>query len=83
MQEYLHNVYGRFDTDGLKERVDVYIPVTCLRGITWCAMAWIQYQDPQKAIFNESTFQKLKDYLSDDFLERIDQEYLSAYSYFK
>ena len=83
VQEYLHNVYGRFDTDGLKERVDVYIPVTCLRGITWCAMAWIQYQDPQKAIFNESTFQKLKDYLSDDFLERIDQEYLSAYSYFK
>lgn len=83
VQEYLRAVHGRFDTDELKERVDVYIPVTCLRGITWCAMAWVQYQDPQKAIFNESTFQKLKEYLHDDFLERIDREYLSAYSDFK
>lgn len=76
LREYLEAVAGRFDIRGLKERVERYIPVTCLRGITWCAMAWIQYQDPQKAIVNESTFQKLKDYLSDSFLERIERDYL-------
>ena len=65
----------RLDTEGLKERVDVFVPITCLRGITWCAMAWIQYKQPDKLIFNESTFRKLEEYLSWDFLEMIEQQF--------
>lgn len=79
LREYCRAVDGRFDTQGLPERVEIYLPVNCLRGITWCAMAWIQYQDPNKAIVNQSTLKKLKDYLSDDFLERIDRQYLPSY----
>lgn len=76
IEKYISEVKGRFDTAGLKNRTDVYIPVTCLRGITWCAMAWIEYKNPDKVIFNESTFQKLEAYLSREFLEQIETDYL-------
>lgn len=69
--EYIRRVDGRFDVTGLKERTEIYIPVTCLRGITWCAMAWVQYQNPDKEIFNLSTFRKLEAYLDDGFLDQI------------
>lgn len=72
LDTYIEKVNGRFDTTGLKERTYIYIPVTCLRGITWCAMAWVQYQQPDKEIFNQSTFDKLEAYLSDEFLSRIE-----------
>ena len=62
---------SRISVNGLKERIEIYIPVTCLRGVTWCAMAWVQYQQPDKLIFNESTFRKLEAYLEDSFLESL------------
>ena len=71
--EYIKYVDGRFNTEGLKERTMVYVPVTCLRGITWCAMAWIEYQQPDKEIFNRSTYEKLEQYLSWEFLNRIEK----------
>lgn len=77
LREYIRKVNGRFDISGIEERTNIYIPITCLRGITWCAMAWIQYQDPEKEIFNESTFRKLTQYLSEEFLYRIDKDYLN------
>ena len=72
IDEYIRAVSGRFDTTGLKERTKRLIKVTCLRGLTWCAMAWIEYKDPDKTIANESTRKKLDDYLSDEFLEKIE-----------
>ena len=71
LDEYIEKVANRFSTARLKERTYTYIPITCLRGVTWCAMAWVEYQNPEKAIFNESTFKKLEAYLEDDFLEYI------------
>jgi aminoglycoside phosphotransferase (APT) family kinase protein len=71
INDYIEAVGGRFPTVGLKERVYEFIPITCLRGVTWCAMAWVQYKDPDKLIFNESTFRKLEAYLSGDFLDKV------------
>ena len=68
---YIRAVDGRFDTEGLRDRIHIYIPITCLRGVTWCAMAWVQYQQPDKLIFNESTYRKLEAYLSDEFLDAL------------
>lgn len=78
MDDYCDCVGTRFSLDGIRERVMTYIPITCLRGITWCAMAWVEYQDPDKPIFNESTFRKLEDYLSDSYLDMIFKEYLKG-----
>ena len=72
---YEKSVAGRFDTCGLRDRVNVYIPINCLRGITWCAMAWVQYKDPQRLIANESTRIKLEQYLDMEFLQRIERDY--------
>lgn len=72
INEYIRAVGGRFDTDGLAERTLTLIKITCMRGLTWCAMAWVQYKDPEKLITNESTRQKLDAYLSDEFLRTIE-----------
>jgi aminoglycoside phosphotransferase (APT) family kinase protein len=71
VEEYICAVDGRFPTDGLRERVAVFIPITCLRGVTWCAMAWVEYQQPDRMIFNESTFRKLGAYLDKEFLDNL------------
>ncbi|MFI3171934.1 MAG: aminoglycoside phosphotransferase family protein [Eubacteriales bacterium] len=76
LDAYISYVNGRFDTTGLRERVNAFIPITCLRGITWCAMAWVEYQAPERAIRNESTWKKLNEYLDMRFLEMIEAEYL-------
>ena len=70
---YIDAVSGRFDTEGIRERTKTFINMTCLRGLTWCAMAWVEYQDPDKLITNESTRKKLDDYLSDRFLSDIEK----------
>ena len=72
IDEYIEAVRGRFDTEGIRERTKRLINITCLRGLTWCAMAWVEYQDPDKLIANESTRIKLDQYLSDGFLSDIE-----------
>jgi len=76
IDEYICRVDGRFDTGQIREHTHAFIPITCLRGITWCAMAWVQYQNPDKLIVNESTSRKLEAYLDMEFLENIYNEYL-------
>ena len=75
VQTYIQVVNGRFDTSGMEERLNIFIPITCLRGITWCAMAWVQYQEPGKLIRNEETFRKIESYLTDEFLDMIEERY--------
>lgn len=76
IDEYIRAVDGRFDTAGIRERTHRLINITCLRGLTWCAMAWVEYQDPDKLIANESTRIKLDAYLSDQFLRDIENRLL-------
>lgn len=76
IEAYCQAVNGRYDVSGLRQRTFVYIPITCLRGITWCAMAWVQYQDSEKMIVNESTRRKLNAYLEDAYLDMILENYL-------
>lgn len=75
IDEYIKAVGDRYDTTGIRERTKQLITITCLRGLTWCAMAWIEYQDPEKLIANESTRKKLDAYLSDSFLCDIEKRF--------
>ena len=72
LERYISCVDGRYDVSGLKERVATFIPVTCMRGLTWCAMAWVEYQQPGRAIRNESTWKKLNAYLEQSFIDMIE-----------
>ncbi len=73
ISDYINAVGDRFDTAKIEERTKYYIPLNCMRGITWCAMAWIQYKKADKGLRNEFTARKLDAYLSDEFLELVDK----------
>lgn len=73
---YRKAVGGGFETDSLRERLPLYFTVTCLRGVTWCAMAFREYSQPGRAISNPDTFKKLKAYLRPDFLENLLKNYV-------
>ena len=67
---------GRFETASLCERLPLYFTVTCLRGVTWCAMACREYCQPDRAITNADTFRKIQEYMKPDFLENILKNYV-------
>lgn len=71
LDEYEQAVAGRFPTQGLRARLDGYLTVTCLRGLTWCAMACVDYTEGGPGLRNEDTFAKIKQFLSQEYLEMI------------
>ena len=73
---YRNAVAGRFETESLMARLPLYFTVTCLRGVTWCAMAYREYCQPGRAISNADTFEKIKAYLQPDFLENLLKNYV-------
>lgn len=75
IRSYQDRLRGGISVERMEEKLQQYLPLTCLRGITWCAMAWIYYQDEGQRIRNEDTYKKLKEYLSKDFLEKISIQY--------
>lgn len=76
LDNYVTRVAHRFDTHGLKDRTKHYIKLNCMRGLTWCAMASVEYLEEDRAIKNEDTQRKLEYYLQEDFLDRIEKEYI-------
>lgn len=57
-----------FPNKNIRERVHLYTPFLYLRALSWCACAYIEYQDPNKTITNSSTYTKIKEYLEPSFL---------------
>lgn len=74
--KYIAAVGDRMDTSTLSVRLPLYFTVTCLRGVTWCAMAYREYCQPDRALRNEDTFKKLQAYLEPDFLRNILENYV-------
>ena len=72
---YESAVDGRFPTAGLRDRLDAFLTVTCLRGITWCAMACVGYTEGDAALRNADTFTKIQQFLSPAYLEMIWEEF--------
>ena len=73
---YMAAVGDRMDVNTLPKRLPLYFTVTCLRGITWCAMAYREYCQPGRKLTNADTFAKLKAYLEPAFLENILENYV-------
>ena len=79
IREYCKNSNQYKDEKELWTSVKNYLSMNCLRGITWCAMAYVEYQKPNKLISNDFTYKKIKSYLSKGFLNMIKEEYLNDY----
>ena len=76
VHQYIAAMNGRMDCSSLWNRLPLYFTVTCLRGVTWCAMAYREYCQPGREIRNEDTFRKLKAYLEPAFLHNILDNYV-------
>lgn len=72
---YREAVNERFSTDSLNEKVREYFSVVCLRGLTWCAMAYMQHECGEREVEDSYTLMKIKDYLSEGFLDFVEQEH--------
>ena len=74
--DYMEAVAGRMDCAALFKRLPLFFTVTCLRGVTWCAMAYREYCQPNRSLRNEDTFRKLQSYLEPKFLQNILDNYV-------
>lgn len=79
IKEYCKNSKKYRSEEELSRSVKDYISMNCLRGITWCSMAYVDYQNPDKLLMNQHTLEKIKTYLSIDFLDMIRDRYLHEY----
>ena len=75
-ETYVAAVDGRMDCSTLAARLPLFFTVTCLRGVTWCAMAYREYCQPGRELRNEDTFKKLKAYLEPAFLQNLLDNYV-------
>ncbi len=62
--------------DTIEERTRLKDPFNCLRGVSWCAIAWIQYQVDEHLLKNEDTFQKLSMYVDLNFVRSLFDPYM-------
>ena len=74
--DYVEAVADRMDCSTLSKRLPLFFTVTCLRGVTWCAMAYREYCQPGRELRNEDTFRKLKAYLEPAFLQNLLDNYV-------
>ena len=75
-RHYLDAAGDPGDRGGMAERLSAYLAMTCLRGVTWCAMAWVEYQRPDRPIQNAFTYEKICTYLTPEFLDRLYEAYV-------
>ena len=75
-RKYIEAVDGRMDCSALPRRLPLFFTVTCLRGVTWCAMAYREYCQPGRELRNEDTFTKIKAYLEPSFLQNLLDNYV-------
>jgi len=73
-KEYALNFDDRAKT--LEERVNWYKPFLYLRALSWCAHAWVTYQDETRIIQNKETYQRINTYLQEEFLKDLLSDYI-------
>lgn len=76
LRRYIRAADGRFDTGPLQWRLPLFFTATCLRGVTWCAMAMREYAGTNRTLTNTDTLRKIQAYLSEDFLRNILDTYV-------
>ena len=54
-----------------RERFERYLIFNCLRGVTWCSMAFRQYSENDKMLMDDTTFKKISSYIELEFLEKV------------
>lgn len=69
---YKEALAGRRGFSDIEEKTELFILFNCIRGLSWCAYAYAEYQKGRD-IQNEDTFRKIKAYLEDPFLSSVEE----------
>ena len=75
---YKHALTNPHLQDTIEERTRLRDPFNCLRGVSWCAMAWIQYQRDEHLVKNVDTFNKFTMYTDLAFVRSLFDPYLTT-----
>lgn len=78
MESYKAAIHDPHLRDTIEERTRLRDPFNCLRGVSWCAMAWIQYQRGDHLLKNLDTYQKLSMYVDLNFVRSLFDPYMEA-----
>ncbi|MFP4198879.1 MAG: aminoglycoside phosphotransferase family protein [Halanaerobium sp.] len=74
-EEFLHHYLKARGMDSryheVKAALRVFNQFSAMRGISWSAMAWVEYQTTEREIKNQDTFETMDSYLKINFLEML------------
>ena len=76
LDTYRMAIADEYLAETIEDRVNLRDPFNCLRGVSWCAMAWVSYRCGTHILQNADTFVKLEMYLDSDFLHSVFDPYL-------
>jgi hypothetical protein len=76
MDAYKESIQDPHLVDTIEERTRLRDPFNCLRGVSWCAMAWVQYQRGDHLLKNPDTLRKLSMYIDIDFARGLFDPYM-------
>lgn len=76
MTAYKNNLNDSHLRDTIEERTRLRDPFNCLRGVSWCAMAWVQYRRGDHLLKNVDTFRKLSMYVDLGFVRSLFDPYM-------
>ncbi len=78
MNTYKENLNDPHLRDTIEERTRLRDPFNCLRGVSWCAMAWVQYQSDDHLLKNEDTLTRLSMYIDIHFVRSLFDPFLTT-----
>jgi aminoglycoside phosphotransferase (APT) family kinase protein len=74
-EEFIHHYINarnlKISYQELLSALKIFNQFSAMRGVSWSAMAWVEYQQPGRLIKNEDTFKTMDNYLRRDFLEML------------
>ena len=74
LEDYWRAVDGRFERGSFDSRFWAWFKLTALRSQTWCCKALLAYGENGSGYTTKKTADKLRIYLSDDFMDFVSKE---------
>jgi aminoglycoside phosphotransferase (APT) family kinase protein len=71
LHHYLKERGMEFKYHEVKSALKLFNQFSAMRGISWSAMAWVEYQSTEREIKNKDTFETMASYLKIDFLDML------------
>lgn len=72
LEDFIQAYDAHSDIGVDRAKLDQYLVFTCLRGLTWCAMAYVQYNEAGKLARDQETYRVISRFLSPDFIQMIE-----------